>query len=90
MTLAETRAFVTRFLHRLEPCRPLQPGDRVLDIGAAQGVTVIAFLDAGLDARGVTLGSRYRDQQGIAARTDIRAGDRLRDRRITPLRQQQL
>jgi SAM-dependent methyltransferase len=69
--LPEARAFVTRLLRRLEPYRPLQPGDRILDVGAAQGVTLVAFLDAGLDARGVEpWGPAIEISKELAARTD--------------------
>lgn len=51
--LPEMDDYVDRFLHRVEPHHPIAPGARVLDLGAAQGVAVTAFLRAGYDARGV-------------------------------------
>jgi SAM-dependent methyltransferase len=40
-------------LHRLRPFLDLQPGANVLDVGAAQGVTLTAFKRAGYRARGI-------------------------------------
>jgi SAM-dependent methyltransferase len=40
-------------LARLSPHVPLGPGARVLDVGAAQGLTVVAFRRAGFDAAGI-------------------------------------
>ncbi len=44
---------VARLTRRLECWAPLPPGARVLDVGAAQGATVVAFIRAGFDALGV-------------------------------------
>jgi len=51
--LEEWRTRVPRLVARLSPYMSLQPGDPVLDVGAAQGVTVTALVEAGYRARGV-------------------------------------
>jgi SAM-dependent methyltransferase len=51
--LPETEAFVGRTLRRIRPFVDLAPGASVLDLGAAQGLTVVAYKKAGHDARGV-------------------------------------
>lgn len=51
--LPDTQAFVQRTLARIRPFMSLAPGASVLDLGAAQGITVIAYKKAGFDARGV-------------------------------------
>jgi SAM-dependent methyltransferase len=64
---------------RLRPWLELHPGDRVLDVGAAQGVTVAAFRRAGFDARGVEPFAPARETAGrlqelTGVPLDIRAG----------------
>lgn len=49
----ETQDFVRRLLRRIEPYLELPPGARVLDVGAAQGISVAAFIDAGFMTSGV-------------------------------------
>ena len=44
---------VAKLVERLRPHIPLEPGARVLDLGAAQGVFVAALARAGFDAVGV-------------------------------------
>jgi ubiquinone/menaquinone biosynthesis C-methylase UbiE len=44
---------VAKLIERLRPHVPLEPGARVLDLGAAQGVFVAALQRAGYDAVGV-------------------------------------
>ncbi len=51
--LPETEEFVERLLERLRSFVPLPPGSKVLDVGAAQGFTVLAFNRAGFEAIGV-------------------------------------
>ncbi len=51
--LADVEAFVPRQLARVRSFIELPQGADVLDTGAAQGVTVISFLNAGFRARGV-------------------------------------
>jgi ubiquinone/menaquinone biosynthesis C-methylase UbiE len=46
-------AHVPKHVQRLRPWMRLEPGDPVLDVGAAQGVTVTAFMRHGYAARGV-------------------------------------
>jgi 2-polyprenyl-6-hydroxyphenyl methylase/3-demethylubiquinone-9 3-methyltransferase len=64
--LIEARAFLPRLLARLSPYLPLTPGDPVLDVGAAQGVAVTAFLEAGFRARGVEP-----SKEALATRADL-------------------
>ena len=45
--------WLPKLLHRLRPFAALDPGADVLDVGAAQGVTVVAFKRAGYNAAGV-------------------------------------
>lgn len=49
----ETQDFVARLLRRIEPHLELLPGSRVLDVGAAQGISVAAFIKAGFVTSGV-------------------------------------
>lgn len=49
----ETHDFVARLLRRIEPYLDLPRGSRVLDVGAAQGLTVAAFIKEGFAASGV-------------------------------------
>jgi SAM-dependent methyltransferase len=51
--IPETAAHVEKFRRRMAPWLALSPGARVLDVGAAQGVTVLAFQHAGFEAYGV-------------------------------------
>ena len=51
--LPELEAFVQRLLARVRPFLDLAPGATVLDVGAAQGATVVAYRKAGFDAFGV-------------------------------------
>ena len=51
--LPEAEAFLERTLKRVEPFVPLRPPARVLDIGAAQGVTLTAYAKRGYQAVGV-------------------------------------
>ena len=51
--LGEAERKLPVLLHRLRPFLDLQPGADVLDVGAAQGVTVVAYNRAGFHARGV-------------------------------------
>jgi 2-polyprenyl-3-methyl-5-hydroxy-6-metoxy-1,4-benzoquinol methylase len=51
--LPEAEAFLDRTLRRIEPFFPLRPPARVLDIGAAQGVTLTAYAKRGFQAVGV-------------------------------------
>src|SRR5689334_25120836 len=51
--LPATEAYVKRVLARFRPFISLEPPARVLDVGAAQGVTVAAFCRAGFAAAGV-------------------------------------
>jgi SAM-dependent methyltransferase len=51
--LPATEQFLDRLLERVRRFIDLAPGSRVLDVGAAQGVAVVAFRRAGLDAVGV-------------------------------------
>lgn len=77
--LAEWRGHVPRLLARLRPFMRLEPGDPMLDIGAAQGVTVTAFLEHGFAARGVepsadALATRHQLSQRTGVETDIVKG----------------
>lgn len=45
--------FTARLLRRMRPFFPLEPPARVLDVGAAQGVSVICFTRQGFEAEGV-------------------------------------
>lgn len=51
--LPETEAHVAKYRKRMAPWLALTPGARVLDVGAAQGATLLAFQRAGFDAYGV-------------------------------------
>ncbi|HEU4658335.1 MAG TPA: class I SAM-dependent methyltransferase [Capillimicrobium sp.] len=51
--LPVAEAFVDRLVRRFRPFIALEPGADVLDVGAAQGVTAIAFAKAGYEAWGV-------------------------------------
>jgi len=51
--LDQMERWMPKVLARLRPWLPLEPGDRILDMGAAQGATVTAFTKAGFDAVGV-------------------------------------
>jgi SAM-dependent methyltransferase len=69
--LAATERKLPVLLHRLRPFLDLEPGADVLDIGAAQGVTVVAFKRAGYRARGVEPWVQAREiGRELAARTD--------------------
>jgi len=46
-------AHLHKVLRRLEAFRPVLPGERILDVGAAQGLLVMAAARAGYDAVGV-------------------------------------
>jgi SAM-dependent methyltransferase len=45
--------FTTRLLRRMRPFFPLEPPARVLDVGAAQGISLICFTRKGFEAEGV-------------------------------------
>ncbi len=64
--LVQARAFLPRLLARLSPYFSLAPGDPVLDVGAAQGVTMTAFIEAGYRARGVEP-----SKEALATRADL-------------------
>lgn len=49
----ESEGFLTRLLRRVEPHLRLPLGSRVLDVGAAQGIAVAAFVRAGFATSGV-------------------------------------
>src|SRR4051812_29772296 len=51
--LPEAEAFLERNLRRIEPFFDLRPPARVLDVGAAQGVTLTACAKRGFEAVGV-------------------------------------
>lgn len=51
--IPEADAFLDRQLKRIEPFFPLRPPARVLDVGAAQGVTLTALAKRGFQAVGV-------------------------------------
>jgi ubiquinone/menaquinone biosynthesis C-methylase UbiE len=51
--LPEAEAWVARLARRMAPNLQLSPGARVLDVGAAQGITVAAYIKAGFRASGV-------------------------------------
>jgi 2-polyprenyl-3-methyl-5-hydroxy-6-metoxy-1,4-benzoquinol methylase len=51
--IPEADAFLDRQLKRIEPFLPLRPPARVLDVGAAQGVSLTAFARRGFEAVGV-------------------------------------
>jgi 2-polyprenyl-3-methyl-5-hydroxy-6-metoxy-1,4-benzoquinol methylase len=51
--IPEAEAFFERLLTRIEPFFPLQPPATVLDIGAAQGVSLTALARRGFEAEGV-------------------------------------
>lgn len=51
--LPATEAYLAKFLRRIEPFHPLAPDARVLDVGAAQGRTVIALRRAGYEGEGI-------------------------------------
>jgi SAM-dependent methyltransferase len=77
--LEEWRAHIPKLVARLSPYVSLRPGDAVLDIGAAQGVTVTAFLEAGYAARGVepsaeALATRLELIERTGVETDIVVG----------------
>ncbi len=77
--LAEWRGHVPRLVARLRPFMALEPGDPVLDVGAAQGVTVTAFLEHGYAARGVepsldALSTRHAFAEATGVLTEIVEG----------------
>jgi 2-polyprenyl-3-methyl-5-hydroxy-6-metoxy-1,4-benzoquinol methylase len=51
--IPEAEAFLDRQLKRIDPFFPLRPPARVLDVGAAQGVTLTAMAKRGFQAVGV-------------------------------------
>ena len=51
--IPEAEAFLDRQLKRIDPFFPLRPPARVLDVGAAQGVTLTAMAKRGFEAVGV-------------------------------------
>lgn len=51
--IPETDAFLERLVERMKPAFALEPPASVLDVGAAQGVTVTALQRRGFDAQGV-------------------------------------
>lgn len=66
----ETRLPV--LLRRLRQFIPLEPGARVLDVGAAQGVATTAFLNAGFSAVGIEPWSRAIEvSHELAERTGV-------------------
>jgi ubiquinone/menaquinone biosynthesis C-methylase UbiE len=69
--LAEMEAWLPKLLHRLQPFADLKPGADVLDVGAAQGVTVVAFKRAGYNAKGVEPWDQARQVgEQLAAQTE--------------------
>lgn len=59
----ESEGFLTRLLQRVEPHLRVPPNSRVLDVGAAQGIAVAAFVRAGVrNVRCRALVSGYRDE----------------------------
>jgi len=72
-------AHLRKILVRLERVRPVGPGAKVVDVGAAQGLFLIAAAKAGLNAVGVEpaepareLAQRLADHEGVTI--DIRPG----------------
>ena len=72
-------AHLRKILARLERFRPVRPGAKVADVGAAQGLFLIAAAKAGLNAVGVEpaepareLAGRLADHEGVGI--DIRPG----------------
>ena len=77
--LPAVESFVQRLLARFRPFMSLEPGDAVLDVGAAQGVTSAAFAMAGFRASGVEpwkpaieISRQFADRLGV--QLDIRPG----------------
>jgi SAM-dependent methyltransferase len=69
--LGEMETWLPKLLRRLQPFVDLAPGADVLDVGAAQGVTVIAFKRAGYKASGVEPWDQARSVgEELAARTE--------------------
>jgi 2-polyprenyl-3-methyl-5-hydroxy-6-metoxy-1,4-benzoquinol methylase len=59
-------------LRRLSPHVRLAPGARVLDVGAAQGLTVVAFHRAGFDAAGLEpWAEAVQNSRAVAAETAV-------------------
>jgi SAM-dependent methyltransferase len=74
--LPQREAFVARLLRRFAPFMTLAPGAAVLDVGAAQGVTVVAYRRAGFEAFGVepwepalAVGRQLARETGVAFET---------------------
>jgi SAM-dependent methyltransferase len=72
--LPDIERFVERLLKRIAPFLDLQPGDRVLDVGAAQGVSLVAFAKNGLEATGV---EPWADARDAARELSERCGVRI-------------
>ncbi|MEA2169657.1 MAG: hypothetical protein QOF76_2957 [Solirubrobacteraceae bacterium] len=77
--LDEWRVQVPRQVARLRPFMSMEPGDPVLDVGAAQGPTVTAFIEHGFDAKGVepsleALEMRHALVEATGIETEIRQG----------------
>jgi ubiquinone/menaquinone biosynthesis C-methylase UbiE len=79
LRLADWRSRVPVLVARLSPYLALEPGDPILDVGAAQGVTVTAFTEAGYRAKGVepnpqALATRRELVEATGVETDIVEG----------------
>ena len=77
--LPEADAFLDRQLRRIEPFFPLRPPARILDVGAAQGVTLTACAKRGFQAVGVepwapAIEISRRLAQATGVQLDIRPG----------------
>jgi SAM-dependent methyltransferase len=66
------RDHVPVILARIRPFMRLEPGADVLDVGAAQGATVTAFLEHGFSARGVEPSPQALEtRKALVARTGV-------------------
>ncbi len=82
--LPEMEAWVQRLLGRVRPFMDLPPGALVLDLGAAQGVTVVAFKRAGFESFGVepfepaiAVGRQLSERTGVPFETRHGVGEAL-------------
>ena len=69
--LPEIESFVHRLLERFRPFLDLRPPARVLDVGAAQGVSMIAFAREGFTVDGV---EPWDDAREVARELSARSG----------------